>query len=229
MYLCTKIVELQQDMNENFSLTLKEWADEDKPREKMLNKGKKELTNAELIAILLRSGLRGKSVVEVAKEVLSSAGNSLTTLSQMEFSQLERHQGRRSGQGHHPHGRPRTRMAHARRNRQRQRGDPQRQHHLLLLHDAPHCRPRPRGVLGRLLEQPRQGAGAPAHLHGRHHRHPRRPPHPLPRRHRVQSRGPHGGTQPPLRLAHRQPRGQRVDKENQRKQAIYWKSSSATT
>ena len=88
MYLCTKIVELQQDMNENFSLTLKEWADEDKPREKMLNKGKKELTNAELIAILLRSGLRGKSVVEVAKEVLSFSGNKLTNLSQLEFSQL---------------------------------------------------------------------------------------------------------------------------------------------
>ena len=75
-------------MIENFSLTLKEWADEDKPREKMLNKGKKELTNAELLAILLRSGLRSKSVVEVAKEVLSSAGNRLTNLSQMEFSQL---------------------------------------------------------------------------------------------------------------------------------------------
>ena len=75
-------------MNENFSLSLKEWADEDKPREKMLAKGKKELTNAELIAILLRSGLRGKSVVEVAKEVLTRSGNSLTTLSQMEFKQL---------------------------------------------------------------------------------------------------------------------------------------------
>ena len=75
-------------MNENFSLTLKEWADEDKPREKMLDKGKKTLTNAELIAILLRSGLRGKSVVEVAKEVLAFSDNSLTNLSQMEFSQL---------------------------------------------------------------------------------------------------------------------------------------------
>lgn len=88
MYLCTKILEKQQDMNDFFSLTLKEWADEDKPREKMLAKGKKELTNAELIAILLRSGLRGKSVVEVSKEVLSRSGNSLTTLSQMEFNQL---------------------------------------------------------------------------------------------------------------------------------------------
>lgn len=75
-------------MNDNFSLTVKEWADEDKPREKMLNRGKKELSNAELIAILLRSGLQGKSAVAVAKEVLARADNSLTTLSQMEFSQL---------------------------------------------------------------------------------------------------------------------------------------------
>lgn len=88
MYLCTKIIEIQRDMNDFFSLTLKEWADEDKPREKMLNKGKKELTNAELIAILLRSGLPGKSVVEVAKEVLTHANNRLTTLSQMDFKQL---------------------------------------------------------------------------------------------------------------------------------------------
>ena len=75
-------------MDEYFSLTLKEWADEDKPREKMLSKGKKELTNAELIAILLRSGLQGKTVVEVAKEVLTHSGNSLTSLSQMDFKQL---------------------------------------------------------------------------------------------------------------------------------------------
>ena len=75
-------------MNDNLSLTVKEWADEDKPREKMLNRGKKELSNAELIAILLRSGLQGKSAVAVAKEVLARADNSLTTLSQMEFSQL---------------------------------------------------------------------------------------------------------------------------------------------
>lgn len=75
-------------MDNFFSLTLKEWADEDKPREKMLSKGKKELTNAELIAILLRSGLQGKSAVGMAKEVLNLADNSLTTLSQMEFNQL---------------------------------------------------------------------------------------------------------------------------------------------
>ena len=75
-------------MNENFYLTLKEWADEDKPREKMLGKGKKELSNAELLAILLRSGVPGKSAVDMAKEVLQQAGNSLTELSRMEYSQL---------------------------------------------------------------------------------------------------------------------------------------------
>ena len=75
-------------MDNFFSLTLKEWADEDKPREKMLAKGKKELTNAELIAILLRSGLQGKSAVGMAKEVLALSDNSLTSLSQMEFNQL---------------------------------------------------------------------------------------------------------------------------------------------
>lgn len=88
MYLCTKIIELQQDMDEKKSLTLKDWASEDKPREKMLCKGKKELTNTELIAILLRSGLQGKSAIDVAKEILTLAENRLTTLSKMEFSQL---------------------------------------------------------------------------------------------------------------------------------------------
>ena len=93
MYLCTKIIELQRNMDHDFSLTLKKWADEDKPREKMLAKGKKELTNAELIAILLRSGLPGKSVVEVAKEVMTKSDNSLTSLSQMEFNELSKIKG----------------------------------------------------------------------------------------------------------------------------------------
>ncbi|MBP3762331.1 MAG: DNA repair protein RadC [Bacteroidales bacterium] len=69
-------------------MSLKEWADEDKPREKMLEKGKKSLSNAELIAILLRSGVTGKSAVDVAKEVLTVAGNSLTTLSQLDYKRL---------------------------------------------------------------------------------------------------------------------------------------------
>ena len=75
-------------MNEDFYLTVKEWDDGDKPREKMLEKGKKELSNAELVAILLRSGIPGKGAVDLAKEVLACAGNSLTTLSRLEYSQM---------------------------------------------------------------------------------------------------------------------------------------------
>ena len=75
-------------MEEKNSLTVKDWADEDKPREKLFSQGKKELSNAELIAILLRTGIPGKSVVEVAKEILASAGNRLTVLSQMDYRQL---------------------------------------------------------------------------------------------------------------------------------------------
>ena len=82
MYFCTKIEEKQQDMESKKNLTLKDWADEDKPREKLLSHGKKQLSNAELIAILLRTGVPGKSAVEMAKEVLASTGNSLTALSQ---------------------------------------------------------------------------------------------------------------------------------------------------
>lgn len=75
-------------MTEKNHLTVKDWADDDKPREKMLTLGKKQLSNAELIAILIRTGLPGKNAVEIAKDVLSSTGNSLTALSKLEFSQL---------------------------------------------------------------------------------------------------------------------------------------------
>ncbi len=75
-------------MEEKKSLTVKDWAEEDKPREKMLLHGKKELSNAELIAILLRSGVPGKTAVDVAKEVLGLAGNRLTALSQLDYRRL---------------------------------------------------------------------------------------------------------------------------------------------
>lgn len=75
-------------MDEKKTLTVKEWADEDKPRERLLSQGKKQLTDAELLAILMRTGVPGKSVVELAKEILASAGNSLVNLSRMDYSQL---------------------------------------------------------------------------------------------------------------------------------------------
>jgi len=88
MYLCNENKDIQPHMEQKKYLSVKEWADEDKPREKMLLRGKKELSNAELIAILLRSGVTGKSAVDVAKEVLRVADNKLTTLSRLDYRQL---------------------------------------------------------------------------------------------------------------------------------------------
>lgn len=80
-------------MTENKKLTLKEWADEDKPREKLLQRGRKELTNTELLAILLRSGVPGQSVVELAKQILDDCENDLHRLSKISVEELNRYKG----------------------------------------------------------------------------------------------------------------------------------------
>ncbi len=67
---------------------IKGWADEDKPREKLLLKGKSALSDAELIAILLRSGTQSLTAVDVARELLFAADNNLSKLSRMTVSDL---------------------------------------------------------------------------------------------------------------------------------------------
>lgn len=71
-------------------LTLKEWATEDRPREKLLMKGKKELSSAELVALLIGSGTEGQSAVDLAKEILSQCNNSLSELSRKSIKELTR-------------------------------------------------------------------------------------------------------------------------------------------
>lgn len=66
-------------------------ADDDKPREKALNQGIGVLTDAELLAILLRTGVQGKNVIEVARSILGCFGNDLSRLakaSPRELTQL---------------------------------------------------------------------------------------------------------------------------------------------
>lgn len=70
------------------TLTVKDWALEDRPREKLIEKGKKELSNAELIAILLGSGSVGQSAVDLAKEILATYGNDLSVISRLGISDL---------------------------------------------------------------------------------------------------------------------------------------------
>ncbi|HET8886488.1 MAG TPA: DNA repair protein RadC [Salinimicrobium sp.] len=70
------------------ALTIKNWAEDDRPREKLLQKGKTALSNAELIAILIGSGSRNESAVELSKRILLKTNNSLVNLGKMSISQL---------------------------------------------------------------------------------------------------------------------------------------------
>lgn len=72
---------------------IRHWAEEDRPREKLLQKGKNALSDAELIAILLGSGSRGESAVDLARKILQSAGNKLHELGKMEVKQLKTFKG----------------------------------------------------------------------------------------------------------------------------------------
>lgn len=69
-------------------LAIKNWAAEDRPREKLLLKGTASLTDAELIAILLRSGTPSTSAVDVAKRILQAAGNDLNRLAELSVNDL---------------------------------------------------------------------------------------------------------------------------------------------
>ncbi|MDZ7626284.1 MAG: DNA repair protein RadC [Ignavibacteriaceae bacterium] len=62
-------------MNEDRKFTVKELPLDDRPREKLLMRGAQSLSDAELVAILLRTGKKGKSVIEIARELINSEGN----------------------------------------------------------------------------------------------------------------------------------------------------------
>ncbi len=70
------------------SFSIKAWNHDDRPREKMLHKGAGSLSDAELLAILIGSGTPEKSAVELARNILSIAGNSLDNLAQMQANEI---------------------------------------------------------------------------------------------------------------------------------------------
>jgi DNA repair protein RadC len=74
-------------------LNIKEWAAEDRPREKLLLKGKSTLSDAELIAILLGTGTTTQSAVDLAKSVLQTAGNNLHALARLSIKDLTKVKG----------------------------------------------------------------------------------------------------------------------------------------
>ena len=73
--------------------SIKEWAVEDRPREKMMAKGMRSLSEAELVAILIRSGNLDESAVEVARRLLASVNNNLNELGKKSVNDLKKFKG----------------------------------------------------------------------------------------------------------------------------------------
>lgn len=69
-------------------LTIKEWAIDDRPREKMIQKGASALSNAELIAILLGNGTVEDTAVGLGQKLLQMASNNLNELAKFDFQRL---------------------------------------------------------------------------------------------------------------------------------------------
>jgi DNA repair protein RadC len=80
---------------ENFDakISIKSWAEEDRPREKLSGQGRRALTDAELIAILIGSGSRTESAVELSKRILHHYENDLNKLAKAGISELSKFRG----------------------------------------------------------------------------------------------------------------------------------------
>jgi DNA repair protein RadC len=72
------------------NITIKSWAEDDRPREKLLKKGKSSLSDAELIAIIIGSGNTEETAVDVAKKILMKVGNSLNELGKLSAIDLSK-------------------------------------------------------------------------------------------------------------------------------------------
>jgi DNA repair protein RadC len=73
--------------------SIRSWAEEDRPREKLMLKGSAALSDAELLAILIGSGTRGESAVDVCKSILKNAHNNLNELGKLSLSDLKKYKG----------------------------------------------------------------------------------------------------------------------------------------
>jgi DNA repair protein RadC len=70
------------------NLSIKKWSEDDQPREKLMLKGKQVLSDAELVAILIGSGSRSESAVQLSQRILSSVDNNLNALGKLSIKQL---------------------------------------------------------------------------------------------------------------------------------------------
>ena len=75
----------------NFPIT--NWSEDDRPREKLMLKGKSALSDAELIAILIGSGNRNESAVDLSKRILGGVSNNLNALGKLSIAPLTQYKG----------------------------------------------------------------------------------------------------------------------------------------
>jgi DNA repair protein RadC len=68
--------------------SIKLWAEDDRPREKLMLKGKHTLSNAELLAILISTGIKDQSALDLAKAILKETNNNLIELSKLSVHEL---------------------------------------------------------------------------------------------------------------------------------------------
>lgn len=80
-------------MSDQSTAAITAWAEEDRPREKLLYKGKNNLSDVELLAILLGSGSVGESAVALSRRILQSADNNLHELGKRSLSDLQQFRG----------------------------------------------------------------------------------------------------------------------------------------
>ncbi len=80
-------------MSQLSRVAIKAWAEADRPREKLVEQGRRALTDAELLAILIGSGSREESAVELCRRILHDKGNDLNKLSRLSVSELCRYKG----------------------------------------------------------------------------------------------------------------------------------------
>jgi DNA repair protein RadC len=78
---------------ENTHLNIKSWAEEDRPREKLLLKGKACLSDAELLGILIATGIQNMTAVDIAKIILQSVQNDLNQLARLSVKDLSKFKG----------------------------------------------------------------------------------------------------------------------------------------
>lgn len=72
---------------------IKQWANDDRPREKMMKHGADTLSSAELLAILMNNGTKNKSAIDLARELLQLADNRISRLAKMSLNDLQKIKG----------------------------------------------------------------------------------------------------------------------------------------